>query len=582
MLNVSVDLLLWTSYSSISYDPWPHGVIYLLPADPLKAFQYIEQITQKTRAEFLLLWSSKTLPPTDEVLRQVIQAGSDIAHGGLALGMGDIFVDLQLFMQDWSMINASAGVACTSWRVSLDACLIRTSLLQQAGAFDRAFLSRAVAGLDLGYRSLKCGAIVEHRPELTSCRHSRLDKAPPIQDLYTFVLRHYGRKWANYVFFRRILCHDIHHETRARRNAEAACAKNPAPPKALYQLPEVLLDLTELSKHQISVIIPTLGRYKYIRAALESLRHQTVRPFEIIIVDQNPPESRQAEVYKGFEDLNLRVFWQDERGQSLARNTGLAAAQGTYVYFFDDDSIAYDDAIEVHLRSVLGGYHNASTGVSYPPPPDTYELPPAFRHKRIAQTFDTGNSFLATDLARRIGGFDRNYDFGPGTDADFGTRLYLAGERILHNPNAIRIHYKAPSGGLRAHGSHKYNTDPGLLSPFPPPTQSYYGLRYLSPAQCRERDLLQFITSKLTAEVRKSKNIFSKIYYLAILIVYMLVLPFKRQRSRMKAAALLSVGPRFGSFSSSDAGKIDPLLKSNEPDCPQSTTYTQPADIVDE
>src|SRR5207249_3985373 len=156
-----------------------------------------------------------------------------------------------------------------------------------------------------------------------------------------------------------------------------------------------------------------------------------------------PSEVRQPESYLGYDDLNLRIIWQDEQGQSLARNTGLAAATSPYVFLLDDDSVAYDDLIEAHLRYVVNGRFQISTGVAYPPPPNEYQLPARFRYPRVAQTFDTGNSLLSLVTAKQLGGLDRNYDYGPGTDLDFGTRLYLVGQRIVHNPEAVRIHFKA-------------------------------------------------------------------------------------------------------------------------------------------
>ena len=154
-------------------------------------------------------------------------------------------------------------------------------------------------------------------------------------------------------------------------------------------------------------------------------------------------------------------------------------------------------------------------------------------------------------LARETGGLDRNYDFGPGTDLDFGTRLYLSGVRILHNPKATRIHFKAPIGGLRAHGVHKYNTDTGIFDPFPPITQSYYGLRYLSRLQQRERLLVQFATSKFPRGMRAED--FRKVRNLgkAVRIGFgLLLLPFKWSRSLKGARAMLKEGSRLGVFES--------------------------------
>lgn len=247
--------------------------------------------------------------------------------------------------------------------------------------------------------------------------------------------------------------------------------------------------------------------------------------------------------------MHLQVIWQDEQGQSLARNTGLAAASQPYVFLFDDDSIADPHLIAAHLQLVLNGRCHVSTGVAFPPPPSTYQLPAQYRHTRIAQTFDTGNSLLSLDLARKMGGLDRNYDFGPGTDSDFGTRLYLAGYRIAHNPQARRIHFKAPIGGLRTHGARKYNTDTDLWQPFPPVTQSYYGLRYLNRQQQFERTWLSFFTSKFPPELRQSRGpLVPKLKAAIYFGLAFLLLPLKWLRSHKQARQLLQQGVRLAEF----------------------------------
>jgi GT2 family glycosyltransferase len=476
--------------------------------------------------------------------------------------MDSLLPNLRLVKLDWSMLAAPADRVSTSWRIGLDACLIRRDLLQRVGGIDPAFTSLAVAGLDLGLRFLKYGGVVEHRPELCTGITGTFVPSPPREDLYTFLIRHHGDRWARYVRIRRVLAGAAPwHEASALRRARSATAAHPAPrTELLWSMPQASAR-EELAQVPVSVIIPTLGRYPYLPEALESLRRQTVRPREVVVVDQNPPEARQPEVYQGYEDLGLRVIWQDERGQSLARNTAFAAVVHPYVFLFDDDSVAQEDLIETHLRAVLDGRFDVSTGVAYPPPPSDYRLPPDFTYPRLSQTFDTGNALVPLRIIREMGGLDRNYDFGPGTDTDFGTRLYLAGYRILHNPAAVRIHYKAPMGGLRVHGAHKYNTDAGLLEPFPPITQTYYASRYFDPRARRERVLLQYFTSQFPPQLRRADATGrARLRALAGFAAGGILLPLKWMRSRRRAAPLLERGPRLADFG---AGSPEPNSSEN-------------------
>lgn len=449
------------------------------------------------------------------------------------------------------MINAPIDIPSSSWRCSLDACMIRRSLWLELDGIDPAFTSIEAAGLDLGFRALRMGAVIEYRPELITASPTHQQNPPPLEDLYTFIYRHYGSTWTKYFYARRSLKYwSFMAEHRAMKTAITAC--NSLPRKA--PVPITRYSKVEITHNpscaKVSVIIPTLGRYQFLPGALQSIHDQTIKPMEVIIVDQNKKDERQPNVYERYPDLNIRVLWQDERGQSLARNTGLKVAQGEYVLLFDDDSIASPDLIEQHLKPILSGESDVSTGVAFPPPPEHYDLPENFKYPRIAQTFDTGNCLLRRDLIYQMGGFDRNYDFGPGTDSDFGTRLYLAGYRILHNPSAQRIHFKAGTGGLRTHGAVKYNTDAGLLAPFPPITRSYYSYRYLTPYQRREISVLSFMLSKFPRNTRK--NLDDKIMLLRHGLTFALkalLLPYKIARSETAARALMKYSPRLHDFS---------------------------------
>lgn len=90
----------------------------------------------------------------------------------------------------------------------------------------------------------------------------------------------------------------------------------------------------------ISVIVCayTEKRWDDLVAAIASLRRQTLRPREIIVViDENPLLLSQAIVQ--FPDLAV-IANKEARGLSGARNSGIALAQGEIIAFMDEDAIA--------------------------------------------------------------------------------------------------------------------------------------------------------------------------------------------------------------------------------------------------
>lgn len=89
-----------------------------------------------------------------------------------------------------------------------------------------------------------------------------------------------------------------------------------------------------------SVIIPTLNEEKFLPLLLESLSHQTLRDFEVIIVDGKSKDKtvNQAEAYRK-ELPSMRILTSMQRNLPLQRNLGAAKAKGDWYVFVDADSI---------------------------------------------------------------------------------------------------------------------------------------------------------------------------------------------------------------------------------------------------
>jgi len=86
----------------------------------------------------------------------------------------------------------------------------------------------------------------------------------------------------------------------------------------------------------VSVVIPTYNYGRFIAEAVESVRRQTHREVEIIVVDDGSTDDTQA-VLASIRDERLIVIRTENRGISAARNTGLDRATGEYIAFLDAD-----------------------------------------------------------------------------------------------------------------------------------------------------------------------------------------------------------------------------------------------------
>ncbi|MCL4553034.1 MAG: glycosyltransferase family 2 protein [Candidatus Marsarchaeota archaeon] len=87
----------------------------------------------------------------------------------------------------------------------------------------------------------------------------------------------------------------------------------------------------------VSVIIPTYNRAKYVAIAIESALNQDYPSLEVIVVDDGSTDGTREALrpYAG----RIRYIYQENQGESVARNTGVQLARSAYIAFLDDDDV---------------------------------------------------------------------------------------------------------------------------------------------------------------------------------------------------------------------------------------------------
>ncbi|GAB3498658.1 glycosyltransferase family 2 protein [Flexivirga lutea] len=108
----------------------------------------------------------------------------------------------------------------------------------------------------------------------------------------------------------------------------------------------------------VSVVVPTRNNVRTIRACLQSVRDQTYRRVELIVVDNHSTDETLA---IATEYADLAVTGGPER--SAQRNLGIEEAQGQWVLWLDSDMVLPRRSIEVAVRTALG---SGATGVALP------------------------------------------------------------------------------------------------------------------------------------------------------------------------------------------------------------------------
>lgn len=104
----------------------------------------------------------------------------------------------------------------------------------------------------------------------------------------------------------------------------------------------------------VSIIVPVYKVENYIRRAVDSLIRQSYADIEIILVDDGSPDScpRICEDY-AVADKRVKVIHKTNGGLSDARNVGIDAASGDFLFFVDSDDYLRDDAIAVLVGNMI-------------------------------------------------------------------------------------------------------------------------------------------------------------------------------------------------------------------------------------
>jgi glycosyltransferase involved in cell wall biosynthesis len=96
----------------------------------------------------------------------------------------------------------------------------------------------------------------------------------------------------------------------------------------------------------VSIIVPVYNVEKYLDRCVQSVIHQSVRDWELILIDDGSPDRcpQMCDDYAE-QDKRIKVVHQENGGPSNARNAGIARAEGRYLLFLDPDDWMVEDAL---------------------------------------------------------------------------------------------------------------------------------------------------------------------------------------------------------------------------------------------
>jgi glycosyltransferase involved in cell wall biosynthesis len=217
-----------------------------------------------------------------------------------------------------------------------------------------------------------------------------------------------------------------------------------------------ILSSIHMENCNISVIIPTRNRPYLLKKCLESLVNQSLKPFEVIVVDNGPdPETKEVcAAYLAKIPLSYRV--EKRKGPSFCRNKGISLATGTVVALIDDDCITDAKWLEMIKKHFKTYRSDGVIGFTVPQNPinipscveDTYyyrwmlQYIPAIDRPCLLKSGAVIDSRNAAFLSGFIKKFKfNNSPYASNEDVEMGIRLFQASQNICYNPS-IRVFHR--------------------------------------------------------------------------------------------------------------------------------------------
>ncbi len=232
----------------------------------------------------------------------------------------------------------------------------------------------------------------------------------------------------------------------------------------------------------IDVIIPTIGRKKYLYDFLKDLASQTYLPRNVIIVEQNPILNSVSDL-DYIESNNwpfyIKHIFTHQTGACNARNLALKEIKSEWVFMADDDirieNVFLEEAFEVIKKD---GIEQVTFGC-YAPDYDENK-----KNKRRFQSNNFGSGCSIVKF-KNIGSvsYNASFEFGYGEDSDYGMQLRNQGFDIIYSPKPEIVHLKAPIGGFREKQILAWAND--LVQPKPSPTVMLYNLLNITKQQLK-------------------------------------------------------------------------------------------------
>lgn len=210
---------------------------------------------------------------------------------------------------------------------------------------------------------------------------------------------------------------------------------------------------------KVTVIIPTVNKKELLKSCLRSLKLQTFKDFEVIVIDNGSTDGTVSMLQQDFSEVKI-IKNSSNRG-FVAVNQGIKQANSEFVALLNNDAVAKEDWLEefvkglernpkagfaaskilkfdkVTIDSVGDGFNlNIMGGYALGSGEQDKE---EFNQERYCFSASGGAAIYRKETFKKVGLFDERF-FAYFEDIDFGFRANYLGFKCIYLPKAIVYH----------------------------------------------------------------------------------------------------------------------------------------------
>lgn len=365
----------------------------------------------------------------------------------LSYNLGDNYLGREIgYVEESPFINVNKKVTYPTWQMSSFVGVIYASVLLT-------FKSKIKLDSDFDYYlssiakvCMPLGLLCYSEPKLLKKEAIEISSKATVFTLFKFVKQHYKIRWL-VLLIMNLLVYEFRFPFIAFLYALIFKDRN----KLSIHLDSMMVQSSRevVQQATMDVIIPTIGRKKYLYDVLLDLSKQTHLPINVIVVEQNPMPNSLSELdylEKESWPFIIKHTFTHQPGACNARNIALSQVESEWVFMADDDIRIDSDFIEKGFKVATSFGIDAITFGCYEA---NYQKKSKLKYNTQWSSFGSGCSIVKINEIENLR-YNKALEFGYGEDTDYGLQLRNKGIDVIYFPEPTILHLKAPIGDRKS------------------------------------------------------------------------------------------------------------------------------------